>query len=52
MMFTTKDWAAMGYVILAVLSCMMLLFSGAAWGIWAMICLIKTKKNPDPFGEM
>ena len=52
MIFMVKDWAAIGYAMLAVLSCVMLLFSGAAWGIWAVIHFIKKKKDSPPSGKM
>jgi len=52
MIFMVKDWAAIGYAMIAVLSCVMLLFSGAAWGIWAVIHFIKKKKDSPPSGKM
>ena len=44
MMRLATDWDAVGYAILGVFSGVLLLFSGIAWGIWAIINLIKKKK--------
>ena len=44
MMITAKDWSAFEYVILAVFSVVLLMFSGIAWGIWAVLRLVKKKK--------
>lgn len=44
MMLTAKEWSALVYVILAVFFGVLLLFSGIAWGIWAVVRLVK-KKN-------
>ena len=41
MMRITTDWGAIGYAILFVFSGVLLAFSGMAWGIWAIIKLIK-----------
>ena len=35
------DWDAIGYAILGVFSGVLLVFSGIAWGIWAIVKLIK-----------
>ena len=44
LMITAKDWSALVYVILAVFFGVLLLFCGIAWGIWAVLRLVK-KKN-------
>ena len=44
MMRITTDWGAIGYAILFVFSGVLLVFSGIAWGIWAIIKLIKKRK--------
>lgn len=44
MMITAKDWSAFVYVILAVFFGVLLMFSGIAWGIWAIARLVKKKK--------
>ena len=43
MMYSAKDWNAIGYAILGVFSGFLLVFSGLAWGIWAISKLIKKK---------
>lgn len=45
MMRTAKDWDAIGYAILGVFSGVLLVFSGLAWGIWAIVAAIKKKKG-------
>lgn len=45
MMSCTKDWAAIGYAILGVFSGVLLVFSGLAWGIWAVSGRIKKKQS-------
>ena len=37
------DWSAFVYLILAVLSGVLLLFSGLAWGIWGIVKLVRKK---------
>ena len=44
MMRLATDWDALGYAILFVFSGVLLIFSGIAWGIWAIINLIKNKR--------
>ena len=44
MMLTAKDWSALVYVILAVFFGVLFLFSGIAWGIWAVLRLVNKKK--------
>ena len=44
MIRVTTDWDAFGYAILFVFSVVFLIFSGIAWGVWAIIKLIKKKK--------
>lgn len=39
------DWDAIGYAILGVFSGVLLVFSGIAWGVWAIIKLVKKKKG-------
>lgn len=45
MMKITTDWDAIGYAILFIFSGVLLIFSGIAWGVWAIIKLIKKKKR-------
>ena len=44
MAITAKDWSGFGYIILAVAAGVLLVFSGIAWSIWAIIKLIKRTK--------
>ena len=44
MMRTTTDWNAIGYAVLFIFSCVLLLFSGVGFGIWAITKLIKKKR--------
>ena len=44
MIRVTTDWDAFGYAILFVFSVVLLIFSGIAWGVWAIIKLIKKRK--------
>lgn len=37
------DWSAFVYLILAVFSGVLLLFSGLAWGIWGIVKLVRKK---------
>ena len=37
MAVTAKDWSALLYVILAIFSGVLLLFSGIGWGIWTIV---------------
>ena len=45
MMRTATDWNAIGYAILGVFSGVLLIFSGLAWGIWAIVIAIKKRKK-------
>jgi len=45
MMTTSRDWDALGYAVLGVLSGVLLIFSGIGWGIWAIVRCIRKKKN-------
>ena len=44
MAITAKDWSGFVYIILAVAAGVLLIFSGIAWGIWAITKLIKRTK--------
>jgi hypothetical protein len=46
MAITARDWDAFAYLIVAVFAGAMLLFSGIAWGIWAITKLVKKRKGP------
>ncbi len=37
----TKDWDALGYVLLSVYSGVLLVFDAVAWGVYAIIRLVK-----------
>lgn len=43
--FVIQDRAAIGYALLALFSEILLLFSGLAWGIWAITKLIRKRKR-------
>ena len=45
MMTTSRDWDAIGYAVLGVLSGVLLIFSGIGWGIWTIVRCIKKKKS-------
>lgn len=45
MMRLATDWDAIGYAILFVFSGVLLIFSGIAWVIWAIVKLIKKRKG-------
>jgi len=45
MMAASRDWDAIGYAVLGVLSGVLLIFSGIGWGIWAIVRCIKKKKS-------
>ena len=45
MMRLATDWDALGYAILFVFSGVLLIFSGIAWVIWAIVKLIKKRKS-------
>ena len=45
LMRITTDWDAIGYAILFVFSGVLLMFSGIAWGVWAIVKLIKKRKG-------
>ena len=45
MMTTSRDWDALGYAVLGVLSGVLLIFSGIGWGIWAIVRCIRKKKS-------
>ena len=40
----TTGWDAFGYALIFMFSIILLIFSGIAWGIWAIINLIKNKR--------
>ena len=42
---TATGWDNLGYVFLAILTGFMWLMCGIAWGIWAIVKLIKKKKD-------
>lgn len=42
---TSRDWSALIYVIIAIFSGVLLLFSGIAWGIWAITRLFRKKRS-------
>lgn len=44
MAITAKDWSGFVYIIFAIAAGVLLIFSGIAWGIWAIIKLIKRTK--------
>ena len=44
MAITAKDWSGFAYMIVTVFFGVLLIFSGIAWGIWAIVRLVK-KKN-------
>ena len=45
---TATDWENLGYIFPAVFIGIMWLICGMAWGIWAIIKLIKKKKAMNP----
>ena len=45
LMITAKDWSALVYLIFAVFSVALLIFSGIGWGIWGISRLVKRKRN-------
>lgn len=45
MSVSTTGWDVLGAVILAILSAILLLASGIGWGIWAIVSVIKKKKE-------
>ena len=45
MMYTARDWDAIGYAILGVFSGVLLIVSGFAWGVWFIIRKVKKRKN-------
>ena len=44
LMKVATDWSAIGYAILFVFAGVMLALDGFAWGLWALITLIKKKR--------
>ena len=44
MAITAKTWIAFAYIIIAVFAGVLLIFSGIAWGIWALIKLFRKMK--------
>ena len=42
--FTVRDWSALVYIVFAFFAGVMLISSGIAWGIWAIIRLAKSKE--------
>lgn len=48
-----SGWDGLGYIFLAIFTCLMLLMCGIGWGIWAIIKLVKKKKdNSKPTGQI
>ena len=48
MIFSSQDWDAIGYAILAMLAGILLFMSGVAWGIWGIVvCVRKIKKRRE-----
>ena len=48
MIFSSQDWDAIGYAILAMLAGILLFMSGVAWGIWGIVvCVRKNKKKKE-----
>lgn len=47
MAITAKDWGGFVYIILAVSAGVLLIFSGIAWGIWAIAKLVNKRKHND-----
>jgi hypothetical protein len=45
MAITIPGWDGLGYVFLAIFTGFMMFMCGVAWGIWAIIKLIKKKKG-------
>ena len=45
MAITARDWIGFAYIIVAVFCGAMLLFSGIAWGVWAITKLVKKAKK-------
>ena len=45
MMLTAKDWSALVYLIFAVFSVVLLIFSGIGWGIWGISRFVKRKRK-------
>ena len=45
MMRLATDWDALGYAIVGIFSGALLIFSGIAWGIWAIAKCMKRKKQ-------
>ena len=41
MAITARDWSGFAYIILAAFAGVLLIFSGLAWGIWAIVKLVK-----------
>ena len=45
MMFVAQDWDAVGYAILGALSGALLVISGIAWAIWAIVIGARKRKG-------
>ena len=45
MIFSSQDWDAIGYAILAMLAGILLFVSGVAWGFWGIVVLVKKMKR-------
>lgn len=45
MMYSAKDWDAIGYAILGVFSGVLLIVSGISWCIWAVVRAINKRKK-------
>lgn len=53
MIYCSSGWDSLGYVILTVYSCFMLLMSVIGWGIWLVVYILKkirSKSNPESLG--
>lgn len=44
LMFVAQDWDAIGYAILAVFSGSLLIITGIAWGVWAIVSVVQKRK--------
>ena len=45
MMFVAQDWDAVGYAILGALSGALLVISGIAWAVWAIVIGVRKRKG-------
>jgi len=44
MAITARDWSGFAYIIFAAFAAVLLIFSGIAWGIWAIVNLVKKNR--------